>query len=120
MITKDYTKKFNENEIKNGKMISILSYMWFLAFIPFLTSNNKYVLYHSKQGIRLSIIYTLLLIILFPLNKTKFFWKITDILIPIIIIISLALSLLGIYDVIRGKAKTLPIINKIFRLKTKE
>lgn len=120
MKLKDYTNKFSDNDIKTGKIISILSYMWLLAFIPFLTSDNKYVLYHSKQGIRLSIIYTILLIILIPLNKINFFWKITDILIPLTIIFALVISLLGIYDVIRGKARTLPLINKIYNIKNKE
>lgn len=117
MKVKDYTNKFNKEDIKSGKFMSILSYIWLLAFIPFLTSNNKYVLYHSKQGIRLSIIYTLILFVLFLLSKINAFWKITDILIPIVFLLSLTISLLGIYDVIRGKAKTLPLINKIFNLK---
>jgi uncharacterized membrane protein len=120
MKTKDYTNKFTSEEIKKGKLLSIISYFGVLSLIPFLTSNNKYVLYHSKQGIRLTLIYTVLLLILIPLNKINYLWKIIDILIPIIIIISLAISIIGIYDVIRGKAKELPILNKIFKFKIKE
>mgnify|MGYP003296513483 CR=1 FL=1 len=117
MKYKENVTKFKGEDIKNGKYISILSYIWILAFIPFLTSNNKYVLYHSKQGIRLSIIYTVLLIIFIPLNKIHLFWRITDILIPLIVIFALVFSLIGIYDVIKGKAKPLPLINKIFNIK---
>ena len=76
MKTKDYTNKFTSEEIKRGKLLSIISYFGVLSLIPFLTSNNKYVLYHSKQGIRLTLIYTVLLLILIPLNKINFLWKI--------------------------------------------
>lgn len=117
MKTNDYTNKFNKEEISKGKILAIFSYLWIFSFIPFLTSNNKYVLYHSKQGIRVSLIYTTLLIILIPLNKISILWKITDIMIPLIIIFALAISLLGIYDVIRGRAKELPLVNKIFKLR---
>ena len=115
MNKKDSKYNFTERDIQNGKFLSIISYVWLLALIPFLTSNNKYILYHSKQGIRLSIIYTIILIILIPLNKIEIFWKITDILIPLTLVFALTISLVGMYDVIKGKARELPFINKIFK-----
>ena len=57
------------NKLKDKKIIAVLSYMWLLSFIPFLTTNDKFVKFHSKQGIRLTIIYTPIILILLLLNK---------------------------------------------------
>jgi uncharacterized membrane protein len=116
-MKKEIINKFTQEEIKKGKILSILSYLWIVAFVTFLTSNNKYVLFHSKQAIRLTMIYTPILIVLLLLNKIQSLWIITDKLIPITILFAISLSLFGIIDALKGKAKELPIINKIFELK---
>lgn len=103
------------NKIKDSKLITLLSYLWFLSLIPLLISEDKFVKFHSKQGTRLAIIYTPILIILLCLNKIEKLFKITDILIGILSIIIILLSLTGIYDVIKGSTKPLPLINKLFR-----
>lgn len=102
------------NKLKDKKIIAVLSYMWLLSFIPFLTTNDKFVKFHSKQGIRLTIIYTPIILILLLLNKINFLYKVTDILIPIIIVIVMIYSFMGIVDVIKNRQKELPFINEIF------
>lgn len=102
------------NKLKDKKIIAVLSYMWLLSFIPFLTTNDKFVKFHSKQGIRLTIIYTPIILILLLLNKINFLYKVTDILIPIILVIVMIYSFMGIVDVIKNKQKELPFINEIF------
>lgn len=102
------------NKLKDKKIIAVLSYMWLLSFIPFLTTNDKFVKFHSKQGIRLTLIYTPIILILLLLNKINFLYKVTDILIPIILVIVMIYSFMGIVDVIKNRQKELPFINKIF------
>lgn len=102
------------NKLKDKKIIAVLSYMWLLSFIPFLTTNDKFVKFHSKQGIRLTIIYTPIILILLLLNKINFLYKVTDILIPIILVIVMIYSFMGIIDVIKNRQKELPFINEIF------
>lgn len=102
------------NKIKYKRIIAVLSYMWLLSLIPFFTSEDKFVKFHSKQGIRLAIIYTPILIILTLFKRIDLLYRITDILIPIVIIISIIYSFSGIYDVIKNKTKELPYINKLF------
>ncbi len=103
------------NKIKDKKIIAVLSYMWLLSLIPFLTSDDKFVKFHSKQGIRLAIIYTPVILILILLNKVNFLYRITDIIIPIIFIAAIIYSFIGIKDVINNDMKELPYINKIFK-----
>lgn len=103
------------DKIKDSKFIAILSYLWFLSLIPLLISEDKFVKFHSKQGTRLCIVYTPILIILICLNKIEKLFKITDILIGILSIMIILLSLTGIYDVIKVNTKPLPLINKLFR-----
>ena len=102
------------NKLKDKKIIAVLSYMWLLSFIPFLTTNDKFIKVHSKQGIRLTIIYTPIVLILLLLNKINFLYKVTDILIPIILVIVMIYSFMGIVDVIKNRQKELPFINEIF------
>lgn len=102
------------NKLKDKKIIAVLSYMWLLSFIPFLTTNDKFVKFHSKQGIRLTIIYTPIILILLLLNKINYLYKVTDILIPIILVIVMIYSFMGIVDVIKNRQKELPFINEIF------
>ena len=102
------------SKLKDKKIIAVLSYMWLLSFIPFLTTNDKFIKFHSKQGIRLTIIYTPIVLILLLLNKINFLYKVTDILIPIILVIVMIYSFMGIVDVIKNRQKELPFINEIF------
>lgn len=103
------------NKIKDKRIIAVLSYMWLLSLIPFLASDDKFIKFHAKQGIRLTIIYTPILILLALFNKIKFLYRITDILIPIVIMIAIVYSFMGIYDVLKNKKNELPFINKIFK-----
>lgn len=109
---------FTEEEIKKGKVLAVLSYINILSLFTLLISNNKYVMFHAKQGIRLMIVYSITLGILFTISKLiPALWGIMDILIGIVILISISLSLMGISDSIKGKNNELFFINKIFKRK---
>lgn len=113
---KEHTNKFTKDEIKKGRLLSLVSYLWIISLIVFLTTDNKYAKYHSKQSVRLSIIFTIPILVVYLINKIiSPLWRITDLLLPILIIIYISYILMGMYDVIRGRAKELPLLNKIFK-----
>ena len=49
-------KKIEEEEILEGKAYAILSYLWILCLVPLiLKKDNRFVLFHAKQGLVLFI-----------------------------------------------------------------
>ena len=130
MDTEDNTSSFDENDIKENIILSVLSYLGLLVFIPYFMSNNsKYVKYHAIQGMNLLIvwgIYTLFdnLLSLIKVSKVVIdFGSMvgTKMVTPLWISLPMSLfglllfviSIIGIVYAAKGKAKELPIINKI-------
>lgn len=132
---KDDSKSFDKKDVENGKGMAILAYIF--PFIPyFAEKNNKYVRYHAVQGMNLLIIaiaYSIIYSILTSIIKVKGncglgYWgdlaeafgqycKVTPwwVTVPLSII-GFAISILciiGIINVCKGKAKELPIVNKV-------
>ena len=111
---KDSTKSFDEKDIENGKGMAILSYIGILALIPyFAEKDNKYVIYHAKQGMNLFLLEIAASVALGLISSILwilflFIWLLS----AVVGIASLVLSILGIVNVLNGKAKELPIINK--------
>lgn len=108
-------KNITLNEIKQGRLLSIISYIGPISLITLIISNNKYVMFHSKQSLRLFIIYIIPLIILKKLEQNNIMWELTDKLLALIILFIIFISLIGINNALSGKIKELPIINKIFK-----
>ena len=131
----DSTNKFDKKDIEAGKGMGVLSYI--LPFIPFFVEKkNKFVVYHAKQGMNLlilSIAYGVIYGVLTSLIKVNGdcgygYWgdlaewagvtcKVTPwwVTVPLSII-GLGITILciiGIVNVCKGKAKDLPIVNKI-------
>lgn len=133
MNTEDSTKKYTKKDIEENRIMALLSYI--LAPIPyFVDKTSKFVRYHAIQGMNLfsiNICYTILCTALTNLIKVKtmckvfagvgYYCEITPwwINLPLTLVgIGLgALGVIGIINVIQGKAKELPIIGnlKIFR-----
>lgn len=109
---KDESEGFTEEEIKNGTLMGVLSYL--LPFIPFLIEKeNRFVIYHAKQGMNLFILAIICGILgsigaIIPLIG----WLVivTEFLVSTIFAL---IALWGIINVFNGKAKELPIVNKI-------
>lgn len=128
--TNDESESFSKEETKSGKGMGILCYI--IPFIPyFAEKKNKFVKYHAKQGMNLfiiSVIYSILYNILSGVIKVKKYayygaieyritpWWVTFPL-NLIGIALAALSVIGIIYVLDGKAKELPLINKLKILK---
>lgn len=127
----DSTNKFTKKDIEDGKTMAILSYI--IPLIPFFTEkNNKYVVYHAKQGMNLfviSIAYAIINSILTSVIKVKgscgTFWgydlgnycKVTPwwVTLPLTIVgIAIGvLAIIGLINAINGKAKEIPLVNKV-------
>lgn len=126
--TKDYTKK----DVENNKGMAILSYIGPLALIPYFKGkNSKYAYYHAIQGMNLLLIwicYTILAALLYMIKVTKSCdhilggiitncVKVTPwwIKFPVDIIglVLFALSVIGVVYALTGKAKKLPIVDKV-------
>lgn len=87
-------------------LIAILSYLGILFLIPLLVSkDNRFVQFHAKQGLVLFIVEIIIALIAWiPIIG----W----IGAPILWIICLVLSIIGIVNVVTGKQNPLPIIGK--------
>ena len=105
---------------------AILSYIPFLNLIPyFKKTDSEFVEYHAKEGTTLFIIeliYGMLCFIFTRIKVSKCSWGVCTryiplyITIPLIIIFLLVFSLniVGLYNVIMKKKRTLPIIGNLF------
>ena len=110
-------KNLTKKEIITGIPLSIISYFGPVSLITLLISNNKFVLFHSKQSIRLFMIYIIPFIIFSKLEQKDIMWRASDILVSVTILFIIFMSLVGINNVLNGKTKELPIINMIFKRK---
>lgn len=108
---KDDSNSFDKKDVENGKGMGILSYLGFLCLIPYLTEkNNKFVIYHAKQGLNLFICEVITALVISIISTIL--WRVGSLLSDILGLVAFLLSVLGIVNVINGKAKELPIINK--------
>jgi len=93
-------------KLDDNKVIAILSYIGVLCLIPLLTKkDDKFIFFHAKQGLVLFIVE---IITYFVLMIPILGWIIA----PIASLIWLALSIIGIVNVLGGEMKELPILGK--------
>lgn len=129
--TDDTTKKYNKKDIEDNKGYAALSYIGPLAILTYVKDkNSKYVKYHAIQGMNLLfielcfiIVANLLSLIKITSNCTRYFGNIencvrqtpTFITLPIKIIglLLFALSIIGFVFSLLGKAKKIPLVEKI-------
>lgn len=109
--TKDCTAECGAEDIESNKLLSILSYIGILWLIPlFLAKNSKFAKFHVNQGIILSIIGIIAWVLGGILGGIALIGWIFGIIFWVLRIVWLAYAVLGIYNVITGKAKELPFI----------
>lgn len=132
MDTEDNTKDYDEKDIESNKGLAMISYLGPLCLVPYLVSkDSKFVQYHSKQGLNLFVIelivsivsYFIVSVIQIPKICTLWGdatyecgvitpWWIT-LPIDLIEVIIFVVAVIGFVFAYQGKAKELPIINKI-------
>ena len=112
---KDDSKSFDKKDIDSGKGMAILSYIGILALIPFLSEKkNKFVIYHAKQGMNLFICEIIGSFVIGIVTSILWrLWFVANLIETLYGLAVLALSIIGIVNVCNGKAKELPVINKI-------
>lgn len=103
--TPDTTANYSSADIEANKLMGILCYLGILWLIPFLVQKDSpFVKYHLNQGLVLLIV---------GLVVAAISW------IPVIGwlcgVVVFALAIIGIVNVVQGKAQELPVIGK-FRL----
>lgn len=109
--TKDHTSEYAEADIKNGKVMAILSYLGIFVLIPlFAERNNQYVRFHVNQGFTLFLINIAISI----LTIATYFMPIVGVIIRIILSLAVAvMAILGLINAFTDKAKELPFIGSV-------
>lgn len=114
---KDHTAEYEGEEIQKGRFLSVLCYMWIFVLIPvFAAKDSDFVRFHRRQGVLKFILDTvyaaLMFIILDILRVTVGSWGvvIAGILLYIGLAALAALSVFGIINAVKGKAKELPYV----------
>lgn len=121
--TPDSTQDFDAEDIRDNKRMALLSYLSWLVIIPLISSpKSKYARYHMNQGLVLAILEIIWMILTMILNSIFFAisWRLGSIVSTIFSVCSftfLILSIMGIINVVNGKAKELPFIGKIKLIK---
>lgn len=121
MAEKAPIKSYSKKEMKDGRLMAILSYFGILALIPFFAEkNNKYVQAHAKIGMNLFILEAIVAV---ASSIVPGILALTIILIPLAILVGilagalgiffLVVSIIGIINVINDEVKPLPLIGKI-------
>lgn len=130
MNTEDKSSQYDKKSVSEGKTMAILSYI--IPFIPyFVEKDNKYVKFHSRQGMDLlliSIVYAIVYNVLSAVIKVRTscgsFWgydlgyycKVTPwwVILPLSLVglVISAIAIIGIINAVNGKAKVLPLVGK--------
>ncbi len=109
--TEDTTGSVSASDIAENKAVSVLSYIGFLAFIPyFCAKESRFARYHAIRGINLFIIEFILGILCGVLNFIPFIGWIVS---TVVGILSLIYSIIGIVNVVNGRCRELPFISGI-------
>ena len=115
---KNETSEISKDEIENGKGLAAISYIGILVLIPYLTEkNNKFVLFHAKEGLNLFLLSVIAgfassILVVIPIIGLLLS------IIPVAVgIAHLVLAIMGVINAANGEAKELPIINKIKLIK---
>lgn len=117
--TEDTTSEYSKEDIEKNKVMAVLSYIGILVLIPYFgAKESKFVQFHAKQGLNLFILEVVGSIAI-SIVSTIFYaiaYGLGTLVSVVSFVFSLcvfALSIMGIVNVFQGKAKGLPIIEKI-------
>ena len=116
--TKDFTEEYEQEDIQNNKVMGILAYLGILVLIPiFAAKDSKFARFHANQGLVLAIAGIALSIIGGVLSWIPIGNIIAGIVCGLAGLVLFILMILGIVNVVNGRAKELPIVGKIRILK---
>ena len=124
----DYTAECDPADIQQNKVFGILAYIGILVLVPiFAAPKSKYVRVHANAGLNLLILEILVTLVFAGLKAIIFpyYWigrgiggyVFLSVIQWLLMIVLLAFAVLGIVYAATGKAKEIPLINKIKLLK---
>ena len=112
--TKDTTKDFFPDDIKNNNSMAALAYLSWLVLIPLIfAKDSPYARYHVNQGLVLAIAET---IGIMAFNIVAWVPFMGFVAVPAEIIfglLCLILAIIGIINAVDGRARELPIIGSV-------
>lgn len=126
---KDHTTECTQEEVNNGKLMSLLAYLGILALIPyFVEKENKYVRFHAIQGLNLFIVNMIASVAIMVVAFVATFlfiipvlgWILGGVLYLVVGLLPVGffvLQILGIVYALQGNAKEIPVVNKIKLIK---
>ena len=116
--TSDYTPQFDPNDIASNKVMGVLAYLGILVLIPlFAAKNSPFARFHTNQGLILCIAAIILNIINGIFSGVRVLGTIIGICCGILGLVIFVLAIIGIVNVVQGKAKDVPLVGKIRILK---
>ena len=116
--TPDSTASFDPADVRQNKAMAILAYISVLVLIPlFLAKSSKFARFHCNQGLVLAIAEIICWIVFGILSKIPLIGWLFAVINWLISLACLVLAILGIVNVVNGRAKELPVVGKIRILK---
>ena len=117
-------KKPEKEELKGEKITACLAYLCWFTVIPMIYSTeSKFIKFHANQGFVLAIAETIYLIVMVIVSKIIWQFSIANSLLVETMMLAAfvgsfgVLSLIGIFNVIRGKEKPIPTFGHIKLMK---
>lgn len=117
--TKDETDSYDFSDINNNKVLAALSYIGILFIVPLLAApQSRFAKFHANQGLVLFIMGIVVNIVSSVVSTVAYFigdalGALIGVLFGVVNIVLFVLMIMGIVNVVKGKAKELPIIGGI-------
>ncbi len=112
--TPDYTEVFDQSDVNSNRAMGILAYIGPLVLIPlFAAKDSPFARFHCNQGIVLLIAEVAASIVFQILSRLKLIGWIFTVLSVLVSIGITVLTVIGIVNAARGRAKELPVVGGI-------
>ncbi|MBQ1377559.1 MAG: hypothetical protein IIY77_06280 [Lachnospiraceae bacterium] len=112
--TADTTDVYDPADIESNKIMALLSYIGILVLIPLFSSRQSpFTRFHVNQGAVLCVLEIIVWAVFGFLGAIPVIGLIFRIIRYVLQAICLVFAVLGIYNVVQGKAKELPFIGGI-------
>ena len=116
--TPDYTEVFNPEDVNSNRAMGILAYIGLLVLVPlFAAKDSPFARFHYNQGLVLAIAEVVATSVFKLLSHLKLIGWIFSLAAWLVGVAAVVLTILGIVNAAKGRAKELPVIGSIQLLK---
>ncbi len=127
--TADHSAEYDKTDVEANKVMALLSYLGFLVIVPILAAKHSpYARFHANQGLVLflvmlayaiadGIVTTILRVVLYSGLGLWSIYSMCSSIINLLYVGFTIFAIIGIINVLNGRAKDLPIIGKYRVLK---